>query len=461
MPGYRNSPSAAAGRTVAFLSLGTVLNPLNSSMIAVALVMLRRDFGLDVATVTWVITVFYLASAAGQPLMGRLADRFGPRRMFCLGMALVAVSCALAPLTGNFLLVCVARVLMALGTATAFPSAVIMIRALTTLAGISSTRPLARIQMANTTGTAIGPVLGGVLVSTLGWQALFAVNVPLALLALAGVWWVVAPADPPREQGSVSQLIRASDIPGIVAFLLTLVLLILGLLDAVPGYRWLVLGAAPLAAGLFAWRELRAPRPFVDLRLLGGNRPLLLIYAVFAVFSGVYYVAFFGLPQFLEESAGYSPGVVGLMMLPLAAVSVLATELAGRVLDRFGVRPVLLVGVCGLLLSSALLLLLAIGSPLWLVMLLTAAMGLPYGVVSIASSQAMYASADPADAGVAAGILQTCRYLGAISATVLIGVMFTPEVGPGPWLSLVVSMLLLGVLSLVLSLLWRQRPLAP
>ena len=96
-------------------------------MIAVALVVLREDFGLDVATVTWVITAFYLTSAAGQPLMGRLADRFGPRRLFMLGMALVAVTCALAPFAPNFALLCVARAFMALGTATAYPSAVVMV----------------------------------------------------------------------------------------------------------------------------------------------------------------------------------------------------------------------------------------------------------------------------------------------------------------------------------------------
>ena len=110
------SNSSRTGLAVAGLSLGTSLNPLNSSMIAVALVVLRADFGLDVATVTWVITSFYLTSAAGQPLMGRLADRFGPRRLFMIGMALVAVTCALAPFAPNFAVLCVARAVMALPT---------------------------------------------------------------------------------------------------------------------------------------------------------------------------------------------------------------------------------------------------------------------------------------------------------------------------------------------------------
>ena len=98
------------GWAVAALSLGTLLNPLNSSMIAVALVPLQHDFGVDVTAVTWVITSFYLASAAGQPLMGRLADRFGPRRLFLFGMVVVAlVFSALAFLTMRILGACVSR----------------------------------------------------------------------------------------------------------------------------------------------------------------------------------------------------------------------------------------------------------------------------------------------------------------------------------------------------------------
>lgn len=192
---------------VAGLSLGTALNPLNSSMIAVALVVLRADFGLDVAAVTWVVTSFYLASAAGQPVMGRLADRFGPRRMFMLGMALVALTCALAPFAPNFALLCVARAVMALGTATAYPSAVVMVGAIAHRANVEPARPLGILQMANTSAAAVGPVIGGLLVGFVGWEALFLVNVPLALAALLIVRRA-APADKARERGSVAELLR-------------------------------------------------------------------------------------------------------------------------------------------------------------------------------------------------------------------------------------------------------------
>ena len=444
------------GLAVAGLSLGTALNPLNSSMIAVALVVLRADFGLDVATVTWVITSFYLASAAGQPLMGRLADRFGPRRMFMLGMGTVAITCALAPFSPNFALLCVARAVMALGTATAYPSAVVMIGAIAQRAGTESSRPLGRIQMANTSAAAVGPVAGGLLVGQVGWEALFLVNVPLALAALFIVR-KVAPADGVRERGSLAQLVKDSDIPGIAGFVGSLLLVMMALLDVAPGYRWWMLGAGTAIAALFVWRELRFNPPFLDLRLLGRNRPLMLIYLGFAVFSSVYYFVFFGLPQLLQEAGGYDPALVGLLMLPLAATSVLATPWAVRAMGKFGVRRVLIAGVVLLALVAALMWLLTGSLAIPLVLALTTLMGIPYGTVGIASNQGMFLSVRPQERGVAAGIYQTCRYVGAITATVLIGVFAGGGVDQASWGLMVIAMLVLSAVAFGVTLLWRQR----
>ncbi|WP_226655679.1 MFS transporter [Leifsonia sp. LS1] len=444
------------GAAVAALSVGTVLNPLNSSMIAVALVSLQRDFRVDVTTVTWVVTSFYLASAAGQPLMGRLADRFGPRRLFLFGMIVVAISCAVTPFAQSFAAVCAGRVALAIGTATAFPSAIAMLRPLSAGTDVGTPRLLGRLQIANTSGAAIGPVLGGALVTFLGWQAIFWVNVPLAVLAFAGVW-LFAPRDADRERVPLSRTLAESDIPGILLFVTTLSAVLVFLLDLHPAPLWWLIPVFVAAGALFVWRELRTAHPFLDLRLLAANRRLMMVYLSFAIFSVVYYSAFFGLPQYLQAHAGYPAGVAGLLMFPLAAVTIVATPLAARAIERVGLRTTLLWGASALIVGAGLLAVASASTAPWVVLLLTAALGVPYCVVSIAMNQALYASARPQDSGVAAGIFQTSRYVGAIVATTVLGLLFSGGTTSGSWLTAVAVATGLAVVHLALLVFVRPQ----
>jgi len=447
------------GLAVAALCLGTVLNPLNSSMIAVALVDLQKTFTLGIAEATWVITAFYLASAAGQPLMGRLGDRFGPRRLFVVGMAIVMVVCVLTPFAPSFGLVCLGRVGLAIGTATAFPSAVAMIHPLSAQSGMSSARLLARIQIANTAGAAIGPVLGGVLVLTIGWPAIFAVNVPLAAIALIGTR-MLAPADAERRRQRFRTLVAHSDIPGIALFIGMLVALLVFVLGLQAAPVWWLLAVAIAAGAGFVWRELTASVPFIDLRLLGKNRSLMMVYLCFAVFNLVYYTAFFGLPQLLQEHGGYDAGITGLLMFPLAAVTIGLTPLGARWIDTRGLRFTLIVGGLGLIVGAGLLAVAAITVNPVAMLLVTAALGAPYCIVSIAMSQALYASAARKDAGVAAGIFQTARYVGAIAATTVLGVVFVGGSGPDAswqWMTMVAIATGLAIVHAVLLSTWHPR----
>ena len=451
------SNSPRTGLAVAGLSLGTALNPLNSSMIAVALVVLRADFGLDVATVTWVITSFYLTSAAGQPLMGRLADRFGPRRLFMLGMALVAVTCALAPFAPNFAVLCVARAVMALGTAAAYPSAVVMVGALAKQANVKSTRPLGRIQMANTSAAAVGPVVGGLLVGFVGWEALFLLNVPLALAAILLVRRF-APADGARERGSASELLRDSDIPGILAFIGSMVLVMMALLNVAAGLP-LVAARRRHAAGRAVRVARTALRPAVPGPAAAGQEP-----AAAAGLPGLRPVQLRLLLRVLRPAAA----AAGSRRLRSRSGRAswccrwprsrwLSTPVAVRAMDRFGVKRVLVAGVVMLMVASAAMWLLTASFAIPLVLALTALLGVPYGVASIAYNQGMYLSTRPEERGVAAGIFQTCRYLGAITATVLIGIFYGTGVNQANWGLMVFAMLGLGGVVLVVSLLWRER----
>jgi MFS family permease len=181
----------------------------------------------------------------------------------------------------------------------------------------------------------------------------------------------------------------------------------------------------------------------------------MLVYLAFAVFSSVYYFVFFGLPQLLQEVGGYDPGLVGLLMLPLAAMSVLTTPWAVRAMGKVGVRRVLIAGVVLLAAVAALMWLLTGSLAIPLVLALTTLMGIPYGAIGIASNQGMFLSAGPQERGVAAGIYQTCRYVGAITATVLIGVFAAGGVDQASWGLMVLAMLVLSAVAFGVTLLWR------
>src|SRR5436305_14406197 len=105
-------------RVVFAIVLGTLLNPLNSSMIAVALVTLHLDFGIDLGTSTWLISAFYLAGAVGQPLMGRLADLLGARRVFLTGLTVALLVSIAAPCSPTLAWLVAARVVQPFATST-------------------------------------------------------------------------------------------------------------------------------------------------------------------------------------------------------------------------------------------------------------------------------------------------------------------------------------------------------
>ncbi|MFV0318868.1 MAG: MFS transporter [Microbacterium sp.] len=445
-----------ASLTVAALTVGTALNPLNSSMIAVALLSLQHDFRLDLATVTWVITVFYIASIIGQPLMGRIVDALGARRVFLVGMVLVALAAALAPLGDTFLLVCTARVLLAIGTSVAFPAAVALVGPLSAAGGIPVPHLLARIQVTNTAGAAVGPVLGGALVTLAGWNAVFWVNVPLAAVAFAGVA-VLAPRDSRRSGVSAGRLFVNLDPAGVLAFAVAMTALVVFALDTTGSLDWWLLGVGVVALALFVWRELRASLPFIDLRMLVGNATLRTAYLGFTVFSALFYLAFFGLPQFLEDRGGYSAAVVGLLVLPLCAFTVVLAPLVARAIARRGVRPVLVGGAVLLVPAAATLALGVVTTDAVWMLLIAAGLGIPYCMVSLASTHAVQSAAPAGQIGAASGVLQSMRYIGAIIATVMLGQFIGTGITTAGWGAVAVAALALGAAHLVIVLVGARR----
>ncbi|GAA3233225.1 hypothetical protein GCM10020216_053210 [Nonomuraea helvata] len=350
---------AHVGRLPAAVALGSLFNPLNSSMIAVALAHIEAEFHVGIAAVTWLAAGFYLTGIMVPPVMGTLADRLGPRLVFCAGLVTMAVTGVLAALAPSFPALVVVRLLQAFASCATMPAGMAIVQAVMPGEdGRPPPRVIATISMALTAGAAAGPVLGGFLVSFWGWQAIFLVNVPLAAVAL------------------------------------------------VAALRWL-------------------PKVRVDGRsqaLLPRLRPqLLATCGQFALVNMVFYSAFFVVPLWAQRSAGVPAHIAGLLVLPMAGLAVVMTPVAVALAARAGMRTVLMASATLLLGGSCLLL--GVG-PVWLVLVVAALLGVASALSQFGLNSLVFVHADRRDTGVAVGFFQASRYVGAATASSLLGVLF-------------------------------------
>lgn len=437
-------------RLVATLALGTTLNPLNSSMIAVALAVLQREFDTSVADVTWLVSGFYVAAAVGQPLMGRLIDQFGARRLFLFGLALVLATSAVMPFAPGLWWLVALRVVQAFGTSAAYPAALTLIRAAAP-PGRTPAGALGAISMANSSCAALGPVLGGFLVAWAGWPAVFAVNVPLTLIGLVLAWKVL-----PRSRPEPGRRVSV-DLPGIGLFTATLISLLIFILSFANGPRWWLI-AVIIAAGLalVLW-ERRAAEPFLDVRGLAANRALSSVLAQQGMINLTFYAMFFSLPLWLEVVRGFGSDAAGLLVLPVAGLGIATVPLAARLIGRAGSRPALIFGSCVLLVATLLIQVLGDGSPIWLIVLIALAFGIPNGFNNLGLQTALYDAAPADRTASAGGLFQTFRYLGAILATAMIGLIFERDLSSAGLHHLGLLMTGGAVLVLLLAVLVSRR----
>lgn len=366
------------------VALGALFNPLNSSMIAVALVPIAAEFHVGIVAVTWLAAGFYLTAVLAPPVMGTLADRIGPKAVFIGGLALVGVTGALAALAPGFGWLVAMRLLQAFGTCATFPAGMSIVRAaIPGPDGRPPPRLIAAISMVLTSSAAAGPVLGGLLVTIWGWRAVFLVNVPLSLLAMT------------------------------------------------LGWKWLPRVAAD------GGRERRLPRPKAALLGTCGQNALVNV---------VFYLAFIGVPLWAQHVAGVSAGVAGLLVLPMAALAVLAMPAAVTVAARSGLRVVLV--VAALLMAGGSAAMFVVG-PVGIVLVATALLGLGAAFNQFGLNSLVYVHAERRDTGSAVGLFQASRFVGAGVAAPVTGLLFGAGVTDGGWAMAAISVVVLAA-SLVL-----------
>lgn len=410
-------------RLILPIVLGTTLNPLNSSMVAVALVTFHRDFAVDLGTSTWLVSAFYLAGAVGQPLMGRLADLLGARRVFLVGLALAGAVSVLAPLAPSFGWLILARVVQALGTSTAFPAGLGLIRAASGRRQVPA-GALAMLAIAGSVSAALGPTIGGLLLAAWGWQGIFLVNLPMTVAGIAlGLW--LLPAPPPSDASGHG--LAGLDIPGVLLFAATLTPLLAALLEHGSALSWALLAVVPVAAALLAVRELRCQSPFFDLRLLARHPAMVGVFVQFAAVTFVFYSFFFGLPVWLEQARGFDARTAGLVVLPLTGLGVLMAPVAARIVERWSPRPAIIAGSAFMLAGTLLLLTLGSETPVLQLLAVSFVLGVPNGFNNMGLQAALYETTPPERISWAGGQFQTFRYVGATMASAVLGTVFKQQ----------------------------------
>src|SRR5689334_4110563 len=320
--------------TLAAVSFGLFMIMLDNTVVNVALPSIQRDLDMKLSELEWIVSGYALTFAALMLIGGKLADAYGRRLIFVIGIAvftLASLACGLAS-TGEVLIA--ARVAQGVGAALMNPATLSIITvtfpprergtAIGIWAGVSAL------------ALAIGPLVGGLITERINWNWIFYINVPVGALGiLAAFAFIDESRDTSHEQ--------RPDVPGLLSSALGLFALSYALIEA-NNYGWTsgrILAAfalAALALAAFVLLELRQRLPMLELGLFrnrgfaGANSVMLLVgLAMFGVF---FYVSLY-----VQQVLGYSPTQAGATFLPWTLLIILIAPQAGRLSDRIGPRP--------------------------------------------------------------------------------------------------------------------------
>jgi EmrB/QacA subfamily drug resistance transporter len=393
--------------TVASVAFALFMIMLDNTVVNVALPAIQRDLSINVSELEWVVTGYALSFAVLMLTGGKLADMFGRRRIFLLGLVVFTVSSLFCGLAAGAEMLIVARVVQGVGAALMMPATLSIITA--TFAPEERGAALGIWAGVSAMALAIGPLVGGLITEHIGWNWIFYVNVPIGIVGLvAGRIIIRESKDTAREQ--------RLDVPGLLTSGIGLFALVYALIEG-NSKGWtspLILGLFVLAAVMgiaFVLLELHQRLPMFDVTLFrnptfaGANVVALLVaLAMFGVF--------FFISLFMQNILGYSAVRAGAAFLPMTLLIIVVAPLAGRASDRVGSRW-LMTG--GLALVGASLLVFAQLQPDSTYLSLLPAMIL--GGIGMASTMtpmtAAALSAVPVDkAGVGSGMLNTFRQVG-------------------------------------------------
>jgi EmrB/QacA subfamily drug resistance transporter len=399
---------------------------MDNTIVNLALPAIQRELHSAVSGLQWTIDAYTLVLASLLMLSGSTADRVGRKRTFQLGLILFSLGsllCSLAPTTGALIAF---RMIQAIGGSMLNPIAMSII---TNIFTESRERARAIGVWGAVVGLsmALGPVVGGALVDSIGWRSIFWLNVPVGALAvvLTAIYVPESKAPSPRALDPVGQLLVMA----------TLATLTYGIIEG-PGDGWssgIIIGCfavAAIAAAALVLYERRRAEPLLDVRFFRSvpfTGATVTAVCGFAALSGFLFLN----ALYLQDARGFSPLHAGLLTLPMAAMTALFSALAGRIVGGRGPRVPLTVAGAGIIASGLLLATLTPDTPIWFLLMIYVIFGIGFGMLNPPITNAAVSGMPRAQAGVAAAIASTSRQVGASLGVAVLGSVVTSRItGP-------------------------------
>jgi EmrB/QacA subfamily drug resistance transporter len=388
----------------------------------VALPSLAKTFETDFNVVQWVVLSFLLASGTLLPIVGRWADMVGKKKLFLLGYAVFIVGSLLCGLSPNVGFLIIFRIIQGLGSA--FVTALGLAIITDAFPHHERGRALGFNAAVITSGIVIGPSLGGLLIDVLTWRWVFFVVVPLGALGLIIAQRFISP-DPPLGRQSF-------DIVGAVSLFGALLLLSLGLtLGQDLGFASTLIFALLVTGGFlltaFLVIELRVKDPLIDLRLFRKPGLGINLGVAFLTFMAIS-AAILMMPFYLENVLGYAPRSVGILMSVGPIFIVIVTPLAGLASDKFGERPISLIGLTILLFGYFSVGTLSESTTAIGFLLRFLPIGLGMGIYQTPNSSAVMGSLPLHQSGLAGSFLAMTRTLGSSTGIAVLGTIWVARV---------------------------------
>ncbi|KAA9155020.1 MFS transporter [Amycolatopsis acidicola] len=411
---------------LAICCLSLFLVSMDNTIVNLALPAIQRDFGARVSSLQWTIDAYSLVVASLLMLSGSTADRVGRRRVFQTGLAVFTLGSLLCSIAPSVTLLIVFRMVQAVGGSMLNPVAMSIV---TNTFTDARERAKAIGIWAGVFGVsmALGPVIGGALVDTVGWRAIFWINVPIGVAAL-----VLAAVFVPESKASRA---RRVDPVGQALIFVILGVLTYGIIEA-PRAGWLsvqTLGCfaiALIALIILVPYEKRREEPLIDPRFFTSapfSGATLIAVSSFACMGGFLFLN----AIYLQNVRGFSPLHAGLLTLPTAAMIFGLAPVAGRIVAGWGPRLPLMTGGAGILVSGLLLTRLSADTSLGYLILTYLVFGIGFGMVNPPITNTAVSGMPREQAGVAAAVASTSRQVGGALGVAVLGAVVTSRVqGP-------------------------------